>query len=61
MPKFQQERCEVCHEPVTDIMKLPPEIRDRVYKPGEDESYYKEIKLDSNTDGFGGSAEENED
>lgn len=29
--------CEVCHEPVVDLSKLSPEIREQVYKPGEDE------------------------
>lgn len=37
MPKFLQNRCEVCHEPIADLSRLPPEIRDQVYKPEPDE------------------------
>jgi len=36
LPKFHQDRCEVCGETVNDIMKLPPEIRDQVYNPSVD-------------------------
>jgi hypothetical protein len=37
MPKFLQSTCEVCHEPIADLSRLPDEIRQEVYKPGEDE------------------------
>lgn len=45
LPKFHRDVCEVCHEPVTDISKLPKEIRDKVYKPSEHEEYNIEEKF----------------
>jgi hypothetical protein len=37
MPKFLQTTCEVCHEPIADLSRLPDEIREQVYRPGKDE------------------------
>jgi len=38
--------CEVCHEPITDISKLPAEIQEQVYRPGADEAYNVEISVE---------------
>lgn len=45
MPKFLEQTCEVCHKPVITNDMLPEHLRDKVYKPGEDESYNVEIDL----------------
>src|SRR5690348_16222352 len=45
MPKFLQERCEVCHEPIIMLDDLPAEIRDKVYRPGPGENYNKVIEF----------------
>jgi len=46
LPKFHQDRCEVCGEPVTDISKLPPEIQKEIYRPGVDEVYNVEVSVE---------------
>src|SRR4030095_2070401 len=45
IPKFQRELCEVCHEPVIAVQDLPEEIRDKVYRPAENEAYNVEVDL----------------
>jgi hypothetical protein len=45
MSKFLSDRCEVCGERVIDTRRLPQEIRDKVYKPAEGESYFVEEEM----------------
>ena len=45
LPKFHRETCEVCHEPIVDVRKLPAELQDEVYRPGADEAVNVEIDL----------------
>lgn len=53
LPKFEQERCEVCGEPIFDIGLLPPEIQKRVYVPRRDEAERPvEIEFQKEPDGF---------
>jgi hypothetical protein len=44
LPKFNSDYCEVCHEPVIDVSNLPSEVRDKVYRPQEGESYHVELE-----------------
>jgi hypothetical protein len=44
LPKFKNDYCEVCHEPVIDVLGLPPEIQDKVYRPAPGESYNVELR-----------------
>jgi hypothetical protein len=47
LPKFHRNVCEVCHEPIINLDDLPEEIRDKVYRPGEEaESFVKTITFD---------------
>lgn len=57
LPKFNQQYCEVCHQPITDISMLPPELRDKVYRPSEGESYHIDVDL-SRKEIFGEEGEE---
>jgi hypothetical protein len=52
MSKFNQERCEVCHEPIVDTETLPPDIQEQVYRPGKEEVYNAEVQLGP-SQGFG--------
>src|SRR5262245_25461526 len=52
LPKFKQETCEVCGEKVFDVSKLPPEIQEQVYRPGEDDDFNKVIEFPDQR-GFG--------
>jgi hypothetical protein len=39
LKKFDEELCEVCHKPLTgdaNASDLPPELQDKVYRPGRD-------------------------
>lgn len=45
MPKFKQENCEVCGKPVVDSHSLPPELRDKVFRPNPDAPQDVEIDL----------------
>jgi hypothetical protein len=36
LPKFHRDLCEVCGEAVSDVKKLPEEIRGKVYVPSRD-------------------------
>src|SRR5215831_20590755 len=36
LTKFNEIRCEVCHEPIADLSKVDPEIADQIYRPGQD-------------------------
>src|SRR5262245_24459584 len=36
LTKFNQERCEVCGEPIADVSKVDPALQDEIYRPGED-------------------------
>lgn len=40
MSKFLADRCEVCGERVFDVKRLPPQIREKVYKPQPGEEYF---------------------
>jgi hypothetical protein len=44
--KFFQDKCEVCGEPIGNIRALPPELQDKVYRPGVDESYHVDLKFE---------------
>jgi hypothetical protein len=43
LPEFRKEVCEVCHKPIVNHDDLPPEIREKIYRPSEHETYHKEI------------------
>jgi hypothetical protein len=45
MDKFKRDTCEVCGEPVVDVSKLPPELREKVYRPGVEEAQNVEVDL----------------
>lgn len=36
LEKFNEIRCEVCHEVIPDVSKVDPEIADQIYRPGVD-------------------------
>lgn len=38
LPKFEQDVCEVCGEPIMDVRKLPEDVRDKVYVPSVEEA-----------------------
>jgi len=40
LPKWDNPGCEVCGKPLTDLSKLPDEIRQEVYRPGDDLTEY---------------------
>ena len=37
MSKFLTDTCEICGEPVAVLARLPEDIKDEVYRPGEDD------------------------
>src|SRR5262245_44959017 len=45
LPKFERQLCEVCHETIIVEEELPPEIREKIYRPAEHEVYDIEIDL----------------
>jgi hypothetical protein len=58
LPKFFQDNCEVCHEPIIDTKRLPPEIQEKVYRPGNDEEYNVEVDLTPPVSFSGGASHE---
>ena len=46
LPKFHRDTCEVCGEPIVDLSKLPEDLRNEVWRPGEDDVGVKEIKVE---------------
>src|SRR5262245_19726003 len=45
LPKFKQDRCEICGEPVGDVRQLPEHLQDQVYNPSLD-GEIEDVKLD---------------
>lgn len=46
--------CEVCGEAIGDVSQLPPELQEKVYKPGEKEIYKVDLDLSQeNPETFG--------
>lgn len=54
LAKFHKLTCEVCGEAIGDVSQLPPELQEKVYKPGEKEIYKVDLDLSQeNPETFG--------
>jgi hypothetical protein len=60
LPKFHQQNCEVCHEPIFENKQFPKEIQDQIYRPGDGEAYNVTVNVEQ-PKAMGGGDEDTED